>query len=456
MKRFNTLTAMVTGVMIAGASSAALAEVRHEGSWPQAEKHVSLDAKHVTRADAVAQLAKAAGWSVVLKTDGDEGKPFDVHVSDQPADKVLDVVLGDGDYVAKRDGTLITISSAPRTDTAHDAQAPEPAAAASAGAAPVPTAPPVPSTTDVAPPPPPPAAVTVMPMATVRGEDRVIHGGSLSVGPDETVHDVTILGGSLELRGTATGNVTVLGGSAHIKKGAHVIGSATAVGGSIDIDDGAQVDGDVGVVGGSLDRHKGSRIGGAIRRSDDESIGAHVDTSPLHPKSLLREISDAITRAAMLFIFGAVLFALAGNRMNMMRLETAARPMRSFALGVVGALVGVLTIAIIAVTIIGIPVAIVVLLGAIFGAYAGICAVLATAGKALVGHKTDNPYAHLLVGCALFLVSGAVPFVGGLVTFLVVVTGIGVVVATRGGGLFAARRNGGFGGASPYRTEATV
>jgi len=440
MKRFGSL-APLTALLVLGLSGAALAEVRHEGSWPQADKRVTLDATHVTRTEAVTRLAKAAGWSVVLRTEDDTSKPFDVHVTDQPADKVLDVVLGDGDWVATRDGTLITIT------TAAHAAPPEPAATAS-------SAPAVPSATTT--PPPPPPVPVVPPMATIRGEDRIVHGGDLVIGADETVHDVTIMGGSLSLLGTATGNVTVLGGSAHLKKGAHVIGSATAVGGSIDIDDGAQVDGDVGVVGGSLDRHKGSRIGGAVRKSDDQSIGVHADTSPLHPKSLLREVSDAITRAAMLFIFGAVLFALAGNRMNMMRLEAAARPMRSFALGIVGGLVGILTIAIVAVTIIGIPVALVVLLGAIFGAYAGICAVLATAGKALVGHKTDNPHAHLLVGCALFLVSGAIPFVSGLVTFFVVVTGIGVVVATRGGGLFAARRNGGFTNGGPYRTEATI
>jgi len=436
MKRLPTLA---TTLLVLGLSTAAAAAVRHEGAWPQADKHVSLDATHVTRTEAVARLAKAAGWSVVLRTEEDTSKPFDVHVTDQPADKVLDVVMGEGDWVATRDGTLITIASAP---------SPEPSAPAPAVA----TAPAAPSAT-LAPPPPP--VPTAAPMATVRGEDRIVHGGNLSIGADEVVHDVTLMGGSLELAGTATGNVTVLGGSARIVKGAHVIGSATAIGGSLDVEDGAQVDGDVGVVGGSLDRHKGSRIGGAVRHSDDESIGVHADTSPLKPKSWLRSVSDAITRAAMLFIFGAVLFALAGDRMNMMRLEAAARPMRSFALGIVGGVVGLLTIAIVAVTIIGIPVAIVVLLGAVFAAYAGICAVLATAGKALVGHKTDNPHAHLLVGCALFLVSGAIPFVSGLVTFFVVVTGLGVVVATRGGGLFAARR-GGFSGGGPYRTEATV
>jgi hypothetical protein len=398
-------------------STTAIAEVKHDGTWPLELKHVSIDATHITRTDAIMRVAKEAGWSVILR-DVDNGKLMDVHINDQPADKVLDVVLGDDDFVAKRDGTLITITGVP-------AVRPPPSASASAPAIP---------------------AAFVPAIASARGEDRMVHGGDLVVAADDTVHDVTVFGGSVSVYGTATGNVTVLGGSASIKKGAHVLGSATAVGGSIDVADGAQVDGDVGVVGGSLDRHKGAKIGGAVHKNDDVRIG----TTPSSPRSLLREASDATTRAAMLFVFGAVLFALAGQRMNALRVEAATRPMRAFALGVVGAIVGIASIALIGVTIIGLPVAVVLLLGAIFAAYSGVCAVLATAGKALVGHKTDNPHIHLLVGCAVFLVSGAIPFLSGIVTLAVVLMGIGVIVGTRGAGTLVPNGPASFGG--PYRT----
>jgi len=399
-----SIVAALCGVL---STSVALADVRHEGSWPIELKHVSIDQAHVTRSEAIARLAKEAGWSVVVR-DVDDGKTMDLHIVDQPADKVLDVILSDGDFVARRDGSIVTIRAA------KDAPKAEPAASAS----PVASAPPI----------------VAAPIATTRGEDRVVHGGDLVVGADETVHDVTVFGGSVTVLGTATGNVTVMGGSAHVRKGAHIVGSATAVGGSIDVADGAQVDGDVGVVGGSLDRHKGAKIGGAIHKNDD----VHEKGSS-SGRSILRDVSDATTRAAMLFVFGAVLFALAGNKMNTLRIEAASRPMRSFALGFVGILAGIVTVAILAISVIGIPVAIVLVLIGVFAAYAGICAVLATVGKALVGHKSDNPHVHLLVGCLLFLVSGAVPFVNGLVTFAVALTGIGVIVATRAAGAVGPR-----------------
>jgi hypothetical protein len=407
------------------ASSLAFAQVRHEGTWPIETKHVSIDATHITHKDAILRVAKEAGWSVVLR-DIDDAETLDLHLNDLPADKALDVILADGDFVAKRDGTLITIS------TAKDAAAA--------------VTPPPPTPVATVAPPPIPSAIVAAPAATTRGEDRIVHGGSLVIGENETVHDVTVFGGSLDIKGTVTGNMTVFGGSCHVRKGAHVVGNATALGGSIDVDDGAQVDGDVGVVGGSLDRHKGSKINGRVHKGEDIEIGSASSGG----KSLLREVSDATTRAAMLFVFGAVLFALAGQRMNTLRVETASRPMRAFALGIVGGLVFLMSCVLIAITIIGIPVAIVLLLGGIFAAYAGICAVLATIGKALIGHKSDNPHVHLLVGCLLFLVSGAIPFVSGLVTLGVVLTGIGVVVATRGAGTVGS--NGPSSATGPYRT----
>lgn len=128
--------------------------------------------------------------------------------------------------------------------------------------------------------------------------------------------------------------------------------------------------------------------------------------------------------------------------MDKLRVEVASRPMRSFAMGIVASLVSLVLVIALCVTVIGIPVAVVGLLVGVFAAYAGICAVLATVGKALLGHRTDNPHLHLLAGCAVFLVTGALPWVGGLVTAAVVLAGIGAVAATRAAG-FAAGKNGG-------------
>src|SRR6185295_17421983 len=82
------------------------------------------------RSEAVRRIADAAGWNIVWASPSDD--PVDVHVKKQPATQVLELVLSDGDYVARRKGDLIQIE--------RDKGAP------SQGLAPVPPLPPTPPT----------------------------------------------------------------------------------------------------------------------------------------------------------------------------------------------------------------------------------------------------------------------------------------------------------------------
>ncbi|MCA9590633.1 MAG: hypothetical protein KC657_35275, partial [Myxococcales bacterium] len=72
---------------------------------------------------------------------------------------------------------------------------------------------------------------------------------------------------------------------------------------------------------------------------------------------------------------------------------------------------------------------------AVFGTYASIVAALTTAGAAVLQHRTQNPYLHLLLGCGALLVVGAIPVIGGLVTFVLACMGVGILVGTRAAGL---------------------
>ena len=163
--------------------------------------------------------------------------------------------------------------------------------------------------------------------------------------------------------------------------------------------------------------------------------------------SLAHRAADALNGAALLFVFGAVLLALAPERMDRLKLQIASRPMRSFALGVVSVIGGAVLLAAMCVTIIGIPVAFVAALAAVLATLAAMCSVLETAGAALLGHRTRSPYVHLACGGLLFLLVGAIPFVGGLVKLAVILTAFGSVVATRAAGLVPARAR----SATPYR-----
>ena len=433
-------------VLAALAPRAAHAEVRREGQWPANDPVVSLDFDGVPRGEALNRLAKAAGWSIVVTAP--KGDPVNLHVEKQPADKVLDLLLLDGRYVARREQSLIAI--APAALPGDPSPMPEPP--------PVPPVPPVPPALPAALPiPPAPPA----PPAAVDDDDddrnRVVTGGSLRIEKGEVVHDVTVFGGNLDVWGTVTGDLAVFGGNVRIHGGGHVHGDVSVVGGAIDVASGASVDGDVAVLGGELHRADGATIGGDInagmrkhkagskakarevREHARDDVRAKAGTSTASVRALARSAADAVNGAALLFVFGAVLLALAPARMEQLELQIASRPMRTFATGVVSLLGGMILLAAVCVTIIGIPIAAVAVIAAIIGTLAGVCAVLETVGAALLAHRTKNPYVHLAFGGLLFLIAGAIPFVGTLVKLAVFLTALGSVAATRAAGLLPTR-----------------
>jgi hypothetical protein len=444
---FTRFSRLVLVLAVLSWSGAAFGAVKLEGTWPEVDKPISLDASKMPKSEAVRRIADAAGWNIVWPSPSDD--PVDIHVKKQPATQVLELVLSDGDYVARRKGDLIQIE--------RDKSAPAP------GVAPVPPAPP-------APPPPPGASAgadageqddddsDLKPLPShghKKGHraDRTVFAGNLRVEKDETAKDVTVLGGNADIYGNVSGDMTILGGNAHLYSGAHVSGDIEMMGGALQLDDGSIVDGDVNVVGGAVDRAPGAQVSGNV------ATGGHGHDDDDEPKTANSKVAHAartfgghVTRTAMLFVFGAVLLALLTRRMGYLEVEAAQRPMRSFALGIVGSICLVLVAGLLCVTLIGIPVAVVGVLLAIFGAYAGVCAVLTAVGGAILRRWTSNVYLHLAAGCALFLVIGFIPVVGPLVTAILVLTGVGVVVATRAAGYVPPR--GGFTVPPPAQTAS--
>ncbi len=456
MNRARLLSMLVIAALAFALPFSAGATVKKEGSWPGVEKKVDLEFRGKP-SDGLKQLAKKADWSLVI-TNGVaiDGAEVQIDVEDVPADAVLEALFVNADVIAHRNGKLITVTPAPNgTSAGAPAAAADGTPAADATPAAPPTSP-APPPLDTAQPPSPPAVPAAPPVPTVRGEDRNVFGGRLVVHEDEVVHSVTVTGGSLNVEGTVTGDLVVMGGAAKVAKGGRVIGNATVIGGSLKVEKGGRIDGDVAVAGGSLKREKGAIIGGRV--IDDRHAGkvtihdggekdAATDASESKGSRLSRVVhalGRSLTKMSLLFVLGCVLLALAAPRMEKLRVEVASRPMRSFALGIVSALLGsiggLILLTILCITIIGIPVAIAGVIFAVLALYGAIASVLTTFGAAVAGHRTQNAYVHLLVGCAAFFLLSAIPWVGGIVTFVVTMIALGALVATRAGGLFERRR----------------
>jgi hypothetical protein len=430
----------LVALAVLSCSEAAFGAVQLEGAWPEADKLVTLDAAGLPRSEAVRRIADAAGWNVVWASPSTES--IDVHVKKAPATKVLELVLSDGDYVARRQGDLIQIE---RVRPVADAPlaVPAPSAAPSSSARDAAAGESKDEDDDEEEPPSrnEPPSHGHGPHKHHRA-DRTVFAGNLRVDKDETVKDVTVLGGTADIYGTVSGDMSILGGTARIYPGAHVSGDVVMLGGSLKIDDGAVVGGDVQVVGGALDRAPGAKIRGDVQASTQGEHESEHAEGISRLRRAARAFGGPMTRTAMLFVFGAVLLALVARPMSHLEVEATRRPMRSFALGVVGSIAIIVVTGILCVTLIGIPVAVVGILAAIFAAYAGVCAVLTAVGAALLSRVTANPYLHLAAGCALFLLLGFVPYLGAWITAIVVLTGIGTVVASRAAGYIPPR--GGF------------
>jgi hypothetical protein len=457
----------------------ALADVRREGEWPATEKRVTLNFEKTPRRLAVKRLADAAGWGVVVPSDVED--PVDVFVKDQPAGKVLDLLLEGGTFVAKRDGEMVLIvRNAPSPVATKDGVEPSLTVPDAFGA--TPPVPPVPVTPGAL-----PAPLDVDPAHDHErrhdrgkhrksGGDRIVTGASFRLEKGESIDDLTVFGGAADIYGTVNGDIAVIGGATRIHEGGHVHGDAMAVGGSLTVEDGARVDGDVGAVGGNVNRGDKAIIGGSIKgpghvsvddedEDDDETTeiaasGSSASTAgnidhdgaPSTLARLARSLMQAMTVAAMLFVFGSVFLALGTKRMDALKLEAAVRPMRSFALGIVGTIAAFILVCALCITLVGIPVALVAMFVSVFAIYAGVCAVLTMIGEVLLRHRTQNEYVHLAVGCGLLAFVGALPWIGGFATIVVLMLAIGVLVATRGAGLVLIAKQ--MTPAGPYRTSS--
>lgn len=397
--------------------SVASADVKLDGEWPAESPKVSLDASKISRSEALKQLAEKASWSLVVKGAGDE--LVDVHIKDQPADKVLAVLLADGSWVAKNDGGIVSIAEAPQ------------GAVEQASALTPPT------------PPTPPSADTVK---TIKKRNVKVFGDSARIGKDEVVHDVTVMGGSVLIEGRVTGKLAVFGGHAELASSARIDGDVAVTGGDIKFEEGAEIGGDLAVVGGSVEGANSVKIGGSteLDPSDGEQQASFFVRAG-------HSISSGMRTAAFLFIVGALFIALGGVRAESVRTAIAQSPMRSIALGLVGLVGSIVALILVALTIIGIPFAAIGGIAAIALAFAGTASAAVVLGAMVAGHKSQNVYVHLAAGCALFMVAGFVPWVGGWVQAAIVFAGIGGMVATRAMGFLERKTKPTFPNPLPYR-----
>lgn len=410
----------LVGACLGLLSGTALADVEIEGAWPDDAPKISLHLANAAPSDAVREVAKKAGWSVVLRGDFDHGRAVSLDVEETSPKDVLESILEDGSFVARRrgeGGKILEIVSK------GDAPAAAKSVESNGEKATTPAKPAEEASPDAA-------------GSARRGSDRHVFGQSLRIEKSETVGDVSVTGGSVDVYGTLDGDLVVTGGSATVHDGGHVTGDAHAIGGSIRIEKGGRIDGDGKVIGGVFWKDDGAIVGGDVSTVASNDASSDDDASLTAWQRWTRKVPHVFSNFAFLFVLGALFVAAAPDRMRRLRTAFAEKPVASIAHGLLGLLAFAVGFVVLCITVIGIPFAVILALVGVFALIGALAATLTTVGAAVFGHRTQNVYAHLAIGCAMFALSALVPWLGGWLQFAAVLAAIGVLVTTRLAGLW--------------------
>jgi cytoskeletal protein CcmA (bactofilin family) len=127
------------------------------------------------------------------------------------------------------------------------------------------------------------------------------------------------------------------------------------------------------------------------------------------------------------FITGLVLFWLF-PALSRPRLERRSDLLESGVFGFLATIATPVAAIIIGITIIGLPIALVSLALWMFGLYIAKIVVAAFVGRSLFGTPTTSLAVQLLVGLVIVLIAVDIPYIGGLVNFLLTIVGLGAVL----------------------------
>jgi hypothetical protein len=269
--------------------------------------------------------------------------------------------------------------------------------------------------------------------------DREAVGGDVVVEPGQTARDVTAVRGSVTLRPGAEGRevVAVLGdvtleagssarqvvaiaGDVHVGPGASVERDAVAIGGRVLIDPAGDVGGQkvtigVGALGEAL-RSMG------LRSHEHETSGGFW------------AVAKFIAKFGVLLLLGFLLLTFFPRRIDAVSASLLANPGKSVLAGLLGLLAQPLLTLLLVVTVVGIPLVFVQVLGLGVAYLIGVTAVAVLIGRALPAtlHR-ETGILQLAIGLLLVLLAVAVPFVGWLLWAAMVMATFGAVLRTRFG-----------------------
>ncbi|MBI5877772.1 MAG: polymer-forming cytoskeletal protein [Chloroflexi bacterium] len=291
-----------------------------------------------------------------------------------------------------------------------------------------------------------------------RADDRVCAGGTIAVEAGTQNQNVLLFGCSGVIRADAVvqGDVAIFGGSLIIEKGARIERDIAVLGGSVDA--AGVIGNDVTVAGGSVTLRESAVVngrvrlaGGSIKQADGSVVrGGVSQENGVRWFPSMPFVSPAYTRPFNIdWGFGrGILAALALAALGALVVAIAPLPVQRVADAAFGSVLpaagtGCLTLLIVPVlaialviTLVGIPIAFLLVLAAAVSWYFGWIAIGFIAGhRVLEALKVREiaPVLAVIIGVLLLAIVGEVPCIGGIAGLLIGTLGLGAVLLTRFG-----------------------
>lgn len=264
--------------------------------------------------------------------------------------------------------------------------------------------------------------------AACTGSNRDAFGGDVIVDADEWIcGQARAYGGNVTVLGRTGGDVIAVGGGTTID--GEVDGSVTAIGGDVKLLPHARVGGDVQSLGGKIIQAPGAQVHGQVVRG----ITWQVNATLYHWPFLLGDTSPLLDLLFWMLAALACSLLLPSQLLRVRRSASSALP-QSLVVGLGAYLVAVLAGLVLAVTCLGLPLALLlgaaIWVGTVFGTVAfGLwLGMLIVRGAAL--HNRAAFALAAVLGTAILAAAADIPRIGAAVHVLVSFAGLGAVGRT--------------------------
>jgi cytoskeletal protein CcmA (bactofilin family) len=272
-------------------------------------------------------------------------------------------------------------------------------------------------------------------------DDLTVIGGDIAITGNVT-GDVTVIGGAIRVPGDVTGDLNAYAGRVELTETGSVGGTVETGAGDVmihgTVDDDVRVDAErlvirpTAAIGGelvhsteSLSLSSDASISGDIRSVDQINVARGLPVQTSFPIWLL-----ALYGVLINLLLGAVFLLFLPDFSRDVADTGQQRPLRTLLFGVLALFLTPAVLALIGITIVGLPIAFVGLFIYLFLIWLSVVYGSFTIGTGILERtETMNRWLALIIGLGVVFILWMIPYIGGLILFLVVILGMGALVS---------------------------